>query len=218
MQSYIQQLLEDIDYASENVSWPYAEKHVNLWDWVSPEEEDQTAPVRELEEWTGIKKEMLPPQEMLNDAQVSLLLKALIKMLDAYNWNFVLQIPVPERIQYACIRDYFDQPARVKKWHMGFFEHCRPGTWHKKCALGEYCHCAVFAEMFNDMIDKDLTPEEERERMLEIELKHIQRKYGDDYIKYYPYHLDKNYDDENGNPYDYGFGDLEDDEDNWWRR
>jgi hypothetical protein len=38
-------------------------------------------------------------------------------------------------------------------------------------------------------------------------------------MKYYPYHLDKNYDDENGKPYDYGFGEEEDnDDDNWWRK
>jgi hypothetical protein len=221
MEKYMSQLLSDIAHATENISWPYAEKELQLWDWISPEEEDKTAPVRELEEWTGIKKEMLPPEEMLNDEQLSELLKALIKMLDAYNWIFVMQIQVPGRIQYECIRDYFDQPAKVKRWHMGFFEHCRPGTEHKKCALGEYCHCAFFAEMFKDMIDEDLTPEEERVRMLEIEVKHIKRKYGDDWMKYYPYHLDKNYDDKKGNPYDYGFGDFddeEDEEDNWWRK
>lgn len=31
-------------------------------------------------------------------------------------------------------------------------------------------------------------------------------------MKYYPYHPGKNYDGENGNPYDYGFGDTHDDE------
>ena len=40
-------------------------------------------------------------------------------------------------------------------------------------------------------------------------------------MKYYPYHLDKNYDDENGNPYDYGSDSYrdeeEDDDDSWWR-
>jgi hypothetical protein len=34
-------------------------------------------------------------------------------------------------------------------------------------------------------------------------------------MKYYPYHLDKDYDDENGNPHNYG---LEDDSDDWWRK
>jgi hypothetical protein len=54
---------------------------------------------------------------------------------------------------------------------------------------------------------------------LEIEIRHIKRKYDDDWMKYYPYHLDPNYDDENGNPYNYGVGDEdeEDDDDRWWR-
>ena len=220
MQAYINQLLSDIAYATENVSWPFAEKELHLHDWISDEEESKTAPLKGLEEWTGIRREMLPPQDMLNDEQLNLLLEILKKMLDAYNWCFVMQIEVPERIQYECIRDNFDQPAKVKRWHMGFFEHCRPGTEHKKCALGEYCHCAFFAELFKDMIDEDLSPEKERAMALEFEVRHIKRKYGDDWMKYYPYHLDKNYDDENGNPYDYGFGDEEDedDDDNWWRR
>jgi hypothetical protein len=102
---------------------------------------------------------------------------------------------------------------------MGFFELCKPGTEHGKCALGQYCQCAFFAELFANFIDEDLTPEEERARALEIEVRHIQRKYGNEWMKYYPYHLDKNYDDEYGNAYDYGFGDDDDDEeDNWWKR
>jgi hypothetical protein len=54
---------------------------------------------------------------------------------------------------------------------------------------------------------------------LEIEIKHLKRKYDDDWLKYYPYHLDANYDDENGNPYDHGFRDdnNEDKDDTWWR-
>jgi hypothetical protein len=88
MQNYIQQLLSDIAHATENPSWPYAEKELNLWDWIPDDEENKTAPVRELEEWTGIQKEMLPPASMLNDEQVNQLLGALKKMLDAYNWSF----------------------------------------------------------------------------------------------------------------------------------
>ena len=218
MQKYINQLLADITYATENVSWPYPEKELHLQDWIPNEEEESIAPRRNLEEWTGIKQEMFPPQEMLNDVQVTILLTALNKMLDAYNWCFVLQTKVPERLQYATIRDGFNQQAKMKRWHMGFFELCKPGTKHGKCVLAEYCQCAFYAEMFSHFTDEDLTPEEERARELEIEVQHIKRKYGDDWMKYYPYHLDKNYDDENGNPYDYGFDDEDVDDDNWWRK
>jgi hypothetical protein len=52
---------------------------------------------------------------------------------------------------------------------------------------------------------------------LEIEIKHLKRKYGDDWMKYYPYHLDKNYDDENGDSYNYDFDDEEEEnDDTWW--
>jgi hypothetical protein len=214
MEKYILHLLTDILYATENVSLPFAEKELNFCDWISEEEEDRTAAVRGLEEWTGISKEQLPPVELLSDKQVKLLLDALKKMLHVYNWSFVLPIPVPERIQYAVLRDNFDQDIKVKQWHMGFFEHCRPGTEHGKCAAGKYCQCAFYAELFKGVSYEDLTPDEERARELEIEIQHLQRKYRGDWMKYYPYHLDSSYDDEEGNPYNYDLGDFEiDDED-----
>ncbi|MBI4648139.1 MAG: hypothetical protein HY738_16525 [Bacteroidia bacterium] len=223
MERYLEQLLADIAFATQNVRLPFVEQEeVSLFDWVSEEEEERTAPTRQLEEWTGISKVQLPPPEMLSDEQVNRLLNALIKMLDAYNWMFVLQIDVPERIQYATIRDNFDQEAKVKRWHMGFFELCRPGTEHGKCSLGEYCQCRFFKELFAGFSDEELSPEEERAMELDCEITHLKRKHGDDWMKYYPYHLDPDYDDENGNPYDYGFGyeceDDDDDDDNWWRR
>ena len=205
MQKYIEQLLADFVYATENVSLPFPEKQLELHDWIPDEEEDKTAHLRNLEEWTGIRKEMLPPVEMLNDEQLHQLLEALKKMLDVYNWAFVLQTSVPERIQYAAIRSNFNQQAKVKRWHMGFFDLCPPGTKHGKCPLGEYCQCALYAELFAGFIDEDLSPENERARELEIEITHLKRKYEDDWMKYYPCHLDKNYDDKNGNPYNYGF-------------
>lgn len=220
MEKYIIQLLADIRFASENVSSPFVEKQLELQDWMSDEEEDKTAPVRNLEEWTGISQEMLPPGAMLNDEQAHQVLEALKKMLDAYNWSFVLQTQVPDRIQYAAIRDNFNQQAKLKRLHIGFFELCKPGTEHGKCALGKYCQCAFYTELFSDFVDEELSPEEERARELKIEMSHIKQKYGDEWMKYYPYHLDKNYDDEKGNPYNYGFSDEDENEndDNWWRK
>ena len=218
MQKYIHQLLEDIADATENVSIPFVEKDLEIYDWISDEDEEKSAPIRNLEEWTGIRMEMLPPEKMLTDEQVNCVLDALKKMLDAYNWSFVLQTEVPQRIQYAAIRSNLNQDAKIKRWHTGFFEFCQPGTEHGKCALGEHCQCAFYAELFSGFSDSPLSPVEERALELEIEIKHLKRKYGEDWMKYYPYHLDANYDDENGNPYDYGLGDEDEDEDDdWWR-
>ena len=222
MEKYLLQLLADIAQATESVDRHCPDGPFDIWDWIPDDEEDKTAPRKQLEDWTGIRKAQLPPDEQLNDEQIHLLLGALNKMLNEHNWMFVLQIAVPERVQYRALRDNLDQEAIVKCWHMGFFELCKKGTAHGDCALGEYCHCQLFAEMFAGMVDEDLSPEEERRRHLEIEVKHIKRKHGDRWMRYYPYHLDPEYDDENGNPYNYGFGEdweeEEGDDDDWWRK
>jgi hypothetical protein len=219
MEKYISQLLDDIAYATQNISTPFIETEFSLGQWVLEEEENNTAPVRNLQEWTGIKEEMLPPAKMLTKNQVHRLLVALNKMLDEYNCCFVLQTKVPDDIHYETIRMNFNQKVKVKQWHMGFFEMCRPGTEQGKCTLGKDCQCAFYTELFKGFVEETPGPEEERTRMLDIEVRHIKRKYGDDWMKYYPYHLDKNYDDEKGNTYNYGFDDRDDEgDDNWWRR
>lgn len=220
MEKYFKQLIDDIHQATQNITWPFPISNLEFWDWIPDKEEKQTAPRIPLEEWTGIKKEQLPPENMLTDQQIETLLKALINMLNEYNWMVVFQITIPKRIQYKAIRDNFDQEALQKRWHMGFFKLCKEGTKHGQCALGnEYCQCKFFEEFWSRFEEEDLTPEEERARELDIEVSHIKRKYGDDFMKYYPYHLDPEYDDEDGNPYNYGFDDFdEDEEDNWWRK
>jgi len=54
--------------------------------------------------------------------------------------------------------------------------------------------------------------------MLQMEIKQLKRKYGPDWHRYYPYHLDKNFDDEDGNEYGFGDDDGDDEDDNWWRK
>jgi len=214
MERYVEQLIEDIFHAAENVRWPWRPEELGLEDWISDDEEEATAPRIPLEEWTGIRKIQLPPDERLSDTQLHRILEALKRMLDAYNWSFVLQIAVPERIQYRTIRENFDQVAKKKQWHMGFFELCAPGTSHGMCALGEFCHCSLFEELFKNFSDEELSPVEERRRHLEIEIVHLKKKHGREWEKYYPYHLDPEFDDEFGNPYDYGFGEM-DEQDHW---
>ena len=116
MQKYLEQLLSDIEYATANVDMPKISGE--LWDWVSEEEEEMTARIRNLQEWTGITVDMLPSEEMLNDEQATQLFNALNKMLDAYNCCFVIaQGEPPERIQYKAIRENFNQDVKDPPGH-----------------------------------------------------------------------------------------------------
>lgn len=146
MQHYLKQLHADIEAAIARGSFSLAKEEVSIHDWISDQQEDATAPLRNLCEWTGITPEMLPPAGMLNEKEMSELLETLKRLLGAYNCHFVLQTEVPEDIQYEVIRVNLNQQVKVKYRHMGFFEMCTPGTPLKKCALGDYCQCAFFED------------------------------------------------------------------------
>jgi hypothetical protein len=220
MKHYLSQLIHDIEQATKHLAWPFVKsEELSIHDWMSPSEEDATAPTRNLAQWTGITPDMLPPASMLSDDEVCRIVNVLKQLLAACNCHVVFQTEVPQQFQYESIRQNLDQDVKLRQWHDGFFAFCKPGTPSKTCALGEYCQCSFYEEVFSGFIDEQLSPEEERERALEIEIRYLKRKYEDDWIKYYPYHLDKNYDDENGNPHDYGFGDADEDaDDTWWRK
>jgi hypothetical protein len=117
MQQYISQLLGDIEEAIQNVNMPFVENEVSHNDWITPEEEEALAPVRNLVDWTGITSDMLPPSERLTTEELHRVLEALKKMLDAYNCHFVLQIEVPEPIQYETIRQNLDQIVKEAMAH-----------------------------------------------------------------------------------------------------
>lgn len=58
METYINQLLEDIEASKKNAPRPYIPPQgVDLWDLPTPEVEERSARVRELEELTGISKD-----------------------------------------------------------------------------------------------------------------------------------------------------------------
>ena len=154
LQRYIDQLLTDIEVATNNVPASYhtweeqADEEFGLLPWM---EDADNAPKKSLEEWSGLKKEQFPPESRLTDAQISVLLEAIKKMLDAYNCSAVFQISVPERIQYRVIRARFNQKVPMLKANYFFFEFCdkKDGDADRsQCLLGEYCHCAFFEEFF----------------------------------------------------------------------
>src|SRR6187551_2339077 len=98
MQHYLSQLLADLADATQNLPWPYVQQtEVALHDFKSQEEEEATAPVRYLPQWTGITPEMLPPAVMLTDSDVSSVLKSLTALLAACNCHVIFQTEVPER-------------------------------------------------------------------------------------------------------------------------
>ena len=190
---YVVQLVEDLQSAIDMLTDPEPSETISFEDIVSDEEEERSAPRRQLEEFTGISKDQLPPQGKLTDYHIELLLGPLIELLNQCNWFFILQTTVPSRVQYHTIRENFSQEIILKRFNMGFFKLCEDGTKHTKCALGEYCQCKFYDDFFSGPEPIEIA---EDESIQQIEIQHLKRKYGDRWFKYYLYYFDREEEDE----------------------
>lgn len=141
MEEYVKQLLADIATASKNARFYFPKRKFSYREWISEEEEEKTAIERQFDEWTGIRKVLLPPEDLLTDEQVKQLIAALLRLIDAYHLENLFFFTLPERLQYTAIRENFDQIVKVRNYYRGSFEFCRKGTQPFKCVLGPYCLC-----------------------------------------------------------------------------
>ena len=189
LQKYIDQLIVDIETATNTIpeTWsPWeeqADEEFGLLPWM---EDIDSAPTKSLEEWCQIKKEQLPPEEALTDAQVLRLLDSIKTLLDAYNCSAVFQIRVPERIQYRVIRARFDQQVPMLKANYFFFAFCDDDTNRKDCLLGEkYCHCRFFEAFFKKFSNSTQEETSSDEYAIDpYEEYMLKKRYGDRWYQY----------------------------------
>jgi len=192
MDKYLQQLLQDLKQATQKITWSYPLSQTDvtaLENWLPDTEEEKTAPRISLEEWTGIQQSQFPPANRLSDEQIDLLYTAIKKMLAAYNYHATFLFSLPTRTKYEVVRTHFKQEAIQKKFHMGFFELCFSNKSHPDCLMGTECHCSYFEELSKKWVNDDLTPDEEAKKILDAEAQRLKKKYGKDYMKYYPFKL-----------------------------
>lgn len=211
LQRYIDQLLIDVQEATQNVPEPWypleeeVDEEFGILPWM---EDPENAPTKSLEEWTNLKKEQFPPENRLTDNQVSAVLLAIKKMLDAYNCSAVFQIEVPERLQYSVIRERFNQEVPMLKANYFFFEFCdKKGNKgnRSECLLGEkYCHCAFFDAFFDKFEDGTVEEDTSDYNVDPYEEYMLKRRYGDTWYKHIQ-HEDDFDDDE-----DFGLDELGD--------
>ncbi|MFK7936431.1 MAG: hypothetical protein AB8G22_23150 [Saprospiraceae bacterium] len=159
------QLLADIDYVREHPPQIYREAEEDIFEWLPPDEDEQQAPKKTIEEWTGIKQYALPPADRLKDRQLSVLLESLKELLAVYNCHFVLLVEVPERIQYQALRRGWFQISPMTRFHEHHFSFCNKEENETGCHLGnEYCHCRIIDEMFPKSYTEEEWTEADEER------------------------------------------------------
>lgn len=152
MEEYVKQLLSDIATATENARFYFPKRKFSYREWVSEEEEEKTAIEKQFDELTGIRKILLPPEDLLTDNQVEQLLSALEKLIEAYHYEPFFIYSIPDRLRYTVFRENLDQTIKIRNFYQGNFELCKKDTLPYKCALGQYCHCAFGSGLRNDSV------------------------------------------------------------------
>lgn len=187
VQKYLNQLIDDIETATQNGIEAYAvqqEDKIELLSWL---DEAEKIPTQALDEWCNIKQTQLPPDHRLNDQQISCLLDKIKQLLDAYNCSVVFQLNVPKRLQYQVIRAHFSQQVPTIKVNYFNFSFCEENADRETCILGpKYCHCAFFDAFFEKF--SNATQEETTEELdLNINTYKqymLKKRYGDQWLKY----------------------------------
>ncbi|MCD6112522.1 MAG: hypothetical protein J7J86_04545 [Bacteroidales bacterium] len=161
MKKYLNQLIEDIHKAAENLpAKPYLE--------ISEDEEclrgcmeyESTKP-KPMQEWFGIDKKNFPTAEMLSKDEIKLMIKEIIELWHAY--NFVPDLPedVPDDLVYKALVNKFDEPV---KWisegccHIEFCDYDEDN-----CPFPGYCNlCKEFQDedRTKNKVNNNINPED----------------------------------------------------------
>ena len=164
MKKYLNQLIEDMHKAAENLPVkPFLE--------ISEDEEclrgvmeyESTEP-KPMQEWFGIDKINFPAAEKLKKEELELMVDEILKLWHAYNFDAVLPKNLPADVAYKVLLNNFDEPVIwVSEGTIGI-EFCDYEP--KNCPFPEeYCMCKDFA---ND-IDNDLeNTDSSRDNIIEI--------------------------------------------------
>ncbi|MCK4699401.1 MAG: hypothetical protein KAT38_03680, partial [Bacteroidales bacterium] len=96
-----------------------------------------------MQEWFGIDKANFPPAEKLSNDELELMVKEIITLWHAYNFDPVLPKNLPARIAYQTLVSYFDKTINWVSEGVIGVEFCEYDP--ENCPFpSEYCMCKDF--------------------------------------------------------------------------
>ncbi len=156
MQRYIEQLIEDILEAKKTPRPPKMFLPQELEMFRGPEEYLHGKQY-EIGKLFGLEKKQFPPIEKLNERQIKLLVKEIIKLWEVF--NFIPDFPegLPEKIKYNILVEYLEHKTTYVSEGNNHFEFCTYDP--ESCPFPEeFCTCKDF-EIDDD--DMDMTDNDE---------------------------------------------------------
>ena len=139
MHNYVKQLLEDLETAAANPpTSPYIEFlhdfEFDLW-----KAELLFTPFKPISEWSGIKSDFFPPKRLLTSRQMIKLFKAMQKVLDSLNIEFIFPVNFPQKRKYSTLVKEWDTPVQYLPQSGFDLSICKDDEKH--CPHRRYCKC-----------------------------------------------------------------------------
>jgi len=105
-----------------------------------------------VQEWTGITKKMFPPSDRLNEDQLQIMVKEILKLWNAYNFHPTLPENLPPKFAYDILVDHFDKTIEWVSEGIIGIEFCSYEP--ENCPFpSEYCMCKDMVEDYNQFED-----------------------------------------------------------------
>ncbi|WP_430810356.1 MULTISPECIES: hypothetical protein [unclassified Carboxylicivirga] len=170
METYLTQLLELIEEAITKAPHKKYDSEIDFNNITLLAQEFLQSKAEKISAVTGIEKVNFPSPDKLNAMQMKNIVKALEKLLKAYNWEFMFPEQIDETNKYQYIRDHWDTQQLYCKEGMMQIETCTFDE--RKCPFPGQCKvCHSFKTDDDDshhlckgQIDfTDLIPEFQRE-------------------------------------------------------
>jgi hypothetical protein len=166
MDKYIKYLIEDIRKASKYLPLP---PYLDL-----PEDkqalrgviEYETTTEKPMQEWFKLSKENFPPVGILNNRQLEILVKEILKLWNAFNFEPVLPKNLPVDMTYQLLVDYFEKPVIWVSEGTIMIEFCEHDPQNCPFPNG-YCRCTEFD---NNAYEEDTNDNTREIRVLNQEI------------------------------------------------
>lgn len=143
MQTYINQLLEDMENAQRSGD-TFVEKNFSHASSIEDEFAEierwlNNDPVHPFSYYCGLEKEQFPPAEMLSKKQMQQISKAFLSLL--HSWNLGADFPkkFPLTNKYTLLTGLLNKKTDIVRHGFMTFDFCSGDS--TSCEFGEYCTC-----------------------------------------------------------------------------
>ena len=182
MNPYLTHLISDLRQAAQHLPSPPFLDITEEEGFLRGVMEYERAETKPMQEWFGIEKKNFPPADQLNAEEQELMVKEILKLWNAFNFNAVLPDSLPAGIAYKALVDQFDKPATWVSEGTVHIEFCNYDP--NECPFPiEFCSCLKH-QMENEAEEQDIDSYDNSSEIerLSREISEIEKRGEDEFL------------------------------------